>query len=224
MRSSHIVVHSVHMLCRLRTRMAQSFILAGFLLTILTFSSGQASAQGTIITRDTTFSAISSGPICAVGEDGTETCSDVSLHVAPGKFNESTMVCVRVTTYASGGELYEEGCADVAATFAMDLDQLTWGTLAATPVDLYANVCSGKACEYAFTRTLTLGASWTATGEMIRIHETLGDPHGPCTVTAKIDGFVRDTTTIVTIDGASYEWWGNLQVLDDKTMRRTNCG
>lgn len=224
MRSSHIAVHSVHMLCRVRTGMAHSLILAGFLLTMLAFSSGQASAQGTIIARDTTFNAISSGTICAAGEDGTETCSDVSLHVSPGKFNESTIVCVEVLTYASAGGLYEEGCADVAATFAMDLDQLSWGTLAATPVDLYAYVCEGKACEEVLTRTLTVGASWSATGEMTRIHETLGDPHGPCTVTAKIDGFVRDTTTTVTIGGASFEWWGNLQTLDDKTMRRTNCG
>jgi hypothetical protein len=224
MRSLHITVHPIQTLCWLRTGMAQALTLTGFLLTILALSSGHASAQGTIIARDTTFNAISSGTVCAVGEDGAETCSDVSLHVAPGKFNESMMVCIEVTTYAPEGEFYEEGCADVATTFTMDLDQLSWGMLAATPVDLYANVCEGKVCDYAYTRTLVLGASWSAAGEMTRIHETLGDPHGPCTVTAKIDGFVREMTTTVTIDDTSLVWWGNLQTLDDKTMRRTNCG
>lgn len=224
MRSSQTTVHAVHMLRRAASGMTQTLALAGFMLSILAFSVGPASAQGTIITRDTTFNALSGGGICMVGEDGTETCSDVTLHVSPGRFNESTIVCVEVMTYTSEGELYEEGCADVAATFAMDLDQLSWASLASTPVDLYGYVCAGKTCDDILTRTVNLEASWTATGELTRVKETLGDPHGSCTVTAKIDGFVRDAATTVTLDGASYEWWGNLQMLDDKTMRRTNCG
>lgn len=59
---------------------------------------------------------------------------------------------------------------------------------------------------------------------MTRVKETLGETHGSCAYNSKIDGFVRDNAAIVTIDGVTSEWWGNLQTLDDKAVRRvTNC-
>lgn len=223
MHRSRTSIGSIRLRHRVATRLAQALALTSILLAMLSVGGGNAAAQGTIITRDSTFNALSSGILCTVGEDGTEICSDVNLYVGPGKFDESTIVCVEVVTHSGEEEVFEEGCADVAVTFAMDIDELSWATLAATPVDLYGAVCTGKVCEYVYTRTISLEATWTAAGDLVRVHEMLGNPHGPCTTTAKIGGYVRDAAASVNIDGASVTWKGSLQALDDKTKRRVNC-
>lgn len=193
------------------------------LIPVLGTGAGAAAVQGNIINRDTTINALTDATLCTVAADGTETCSFVALHVSPNRDGTSLIVCVDVTT----GDRYEEGCADVAATFVMDTAELSWATLAPTTVQLRSLVCPPKGepgeCEEVY-RTITVSASWTASGELQRVKQTVGIPHGPCTVTDKIDGLVRDQVAIVTVDGVSAESWGNLQVLDSKTVRRTNCG
>jgi hypothetical protein len=198
----------------------KALAMAAMLLTLLGFSVPQSSAQGNIITRNTTVNALANGGICWVDGAGVETCSDVEIHVSPGKFGESIIVCLVVLTTG------EEGCADVASTFSMDTDKLTWATLQATPVDLNVNVCEDKVCDIVYSRTVTLAASWTATGDLVHVNDMLasGDPHGPCTNTAHIVGWVRDATTTVTLDGTSVDMYGNLQILDSKDRIKTNCG
>ncbi len=193
---------------------------AAMLLTLLGFSAPQSSAQGNIITTGTTINALANGAICWVNEAGVETCSDVEIHVSPGKFGESIIVCLDI--YATS----ESGCADVASTFSMDTDNLTWAQLIATPVDLTIPVCEGKTCDYVYSRTVTLAASWTATGDLVHVNDTVatGYPHGPCTNTDHILGWVRVAAATVTLDGTSADVYGNLQVLDSKTKIKTNCG
>jgi hypothetical protein len=196
-------------------RLALSLAVLTTLLTMLGLGASAASAQGNIVTRDTTINALANGDICT----GDGACSNVDIHVSPDKEGQTLIVCLAVT-----GEISEEGCADVAATFVMDTEELAWAELAPTSVDLFTTVCEGKTCDFVYSRTVTLAAIWTATGELTPVQETLGDPHGPCTVTDKIKGVVRDTATTITLDGASVDTTGNLQVLDSKTVRRTNCG
>ena len=197
---------------------------AALLLALLGLGGTRAAAQGTIIDRSTTINALASGLFCTVGEDGTEACTELNLHVSPDKFGETLIACLALTTTAGDAITFEEGCADVAATFAMDTEELAWAALATTPVDLFVSVCTGKECDFVFSRTVSLASNWTATGELTRVKETIGNPHGPCTVTDKIDGLVRDAAAVVTVDGAALDAAGNLQVLDSKTARRTNCG
>jgi hypothetical protein len=117
---------------------------------------------------------------------------------------------------------FEEGCADAAATFSMDTEDLTAATLVPTPVDLYASVCEGKICDTVFTRTVTVAATWTGTGEVDRNKETLGDHTGTCTTYHMIDGLLRDASVTVTLDGASFtvDQPVGLQVIEDVTFRR----
>ena len=226
MRSSPTFGVSAGMCRRVATALSQTLALAVILLAVLSVGGGQAAAQGTIITRDLTFNALGSGTLCTIGEDGTETCSAATLSVSPGKFNGSTLACLTLTTEASDGDFQEQGCAEIPASFAMDLDELGWATLDPTEITLTAWVCGGKggSCDILPTRTIVIAASWTATGELVRVNETLGDTHGPCATNAKIDGFTRDAAATVTIDDSTSAWWGNLQSLDDKTQSRTNCG
>jgi hypothetical protein len=205
-------------------RAAQALGMAALLLALLGLGGTRAAAQGTIIDRSTTINALANGVFCTVGQDGTEACTELGLHVSPDKFGETLIACLALTTTAGDVVTFEEGCVDVAATFAMDTEELAWATLATTPVDLYVNVCTGKVCDIVYSRTVSLAADWTATGELTRVKETLGNPHGPCTVTDKIDGLVRDAAAAVTVDGIVLDAAGNLQVLDSKTARRTNCG
>jgi hypothetical protein len=205
-------------------RTVQALGIAAVLLGLLGLGGTRAAAQGTIIERSTTINALANGTFCTVGGDGAEACTELSLHVSPDKFGETLIACLALTTTAGDVVTNEEGCADVAATFAMDTEELAWAALATTPVDLYVSVCSGKECDFVYSRTVALGADWTATGELTRVQQTVGNPHGPCTVTDKIDGLVRDAAVVVTVDGALLEASGNLQVLDSKTARRTNCG
>jgi hypothetical protein len=177
---------------------------------------GSASAQGTIIDRNSNFVARGSGTICT--DDGT--CGDAWLDVGPDKSGTTIVACVDVTT----GDRYERGCADVAGTFAMDFDELSWAELAPTAIDLSTPVCEGKACEDVYTRTATLSATWYATGELTRVKDVVGYPHGPCTVVDKIDGWFRYASASVSLGGASGELAGDLQALDSKTAYRTNCG
>jgi hypothetical protein len=204
-------------------RLGHVIALLTLFVTMLGAGAEAVATQGNIITRDTTINALTNATICTPTADATESCGSVALHVSPNKEGTSIIVCVDVVT----GDRYEEGCRDVAATFAMDTDELSWATLTPTAVELRSLVCPPKGepgeCEEA-ARTITVAASWIATGELTRVRQTLGNPHGPCTVTDKIDGLVRDTATTVSVDGASVETWGNLQVLDSKTVRRTNCG
>ncbi|HVL22910.1 MAG TPA: hypothetical protein VM450_02450 [Thermomicrobiales bacterium] len=200
---------------RAGSRLALALAVLISVLTMLGLGVATASTQGSIVTRDTTINALGSGTLCTT----PESCSIVDIHLSPDKEGQTLIVCLAVT-----GEISEEGCADVAGTFGMDTDELAWAELTPTSVELFKTVCEGKTCDFVYTRTVTLAVGWTATGELIPVHETLGDPHGPCTVTDKIKGVVRDTATTITIDGASVDTTGNLQMLDSKTLRRTNCG
>ena len=193
-----------------------AWMLLAMLLGVLAAGTGSAAAQGTIITRGSTINAVAEASLCT--PDGV--CGFATLHVSPDKEGTTLMVCVAISS-----EIAEEGCADVSATFAIDSEALEWATLAPTTVQLHTWVCDeSKVCDIVPTRTITLEAAWSATGELERVRQTLGDPHGPCTVTDKIDGFVRDQTVTIAIDGASVQTTGNLQVLDWKTARRTTCG
>ncbi len=202
------------------TRGLRSTILLAILVATVGLAAAPASAQETIIDRSTTLNALADGQLCTDAD-----CSDVSLHVSPGKFDESTIVCVTVTSQTADGPLSEEGCADVGSTFSMDMDTLASAELAPTAVDLKSWMCEGKTCEES-TRTVTLSASWTGIGEVERYRETVGDHTGPCTTYDMIDGLLRDAEVTVAIDGASFTTTGdsNLQVLDSTTYRRTNCG
>jgi hypothetical protein len=205
---------------RRANRITKTLAATALILTIIGFSVPQASAQGNIITRDTTINALANGVFCWVGDDGAEACSDYDLHVSPDKFGESIIVCLAL--HATG----EEGCADVTATFSMDTDSLTWANVGATPVDLNVTVCEGKVCDFVYSRTVTLTASWTGTGDLVHVNNKLsaGDPHGPCSDTAHILGWVRDAAATVTLDGTSADVYGNLQVLDSRNKVKTNCG
>jgi hypothetical protein len=151
-------------------------------------------------------------------DDGT--CGDAWLDVGPDKTDTTIVACLALATNGRS----ESGCADVAATFAMDFDALAWAELAPTAVDLYTPVCEGKVCDYVYTRTVTLSASWYATGELERVKDVIGYPHGPCTVVDKIDGWYRTASASISVDDASGELAGDLQALDSKTAYRTNCG
>lgn len=200
----------------------RSTVLLAMLVATFGLGSGQASAQDTIVDKSTTFNALADGQLC------TDTCSDVSVHVSPDRTGQSTLVCLAVTSVVDGEWVSEEGCADAAATFSMDLEGLAWAELAPTPVELSAWTCDPdtKTCDSVPTRTVALGASWTGTGDTVRHRETLGNHTGPCTTYVMIDGVVRDAEAAVSIDGAGFTVTGDdvLQVIEETTFRRTNCG
>ena len=207
-------------------RMTLGIAILTMLVSMLGSGGGLAAAQEAVIERSTTINALAAGTFCTSGTDGTETCTTVELDLSPAKVDPATMVvCIAVGTSSAAGQTYETGCADVTATFAMDREDLGWATLAPTSVDLIATVCSSKTdCEEVYSRTVALAASWVPAGDIERVHDLLGDPHGSCTQTDNIDGFVRTMTATVTLDGVGGEMGGNLQVLDSMTLTRTNCG
>jgi aerobic-type carbon monoxide dehydrogenase small subunit (CoxS/CutS family) len=73
------------------------------------------------------------------------------------------------------------------------------------------------------TRTVNVAASWVGVGNRTPIQEMLGDPHGSCTEMDVINGFVRESSVTLTIDGQAVNAYGNLQSLDAHQTVRTNC-
>src|SRR5690606_4174606 len=113
----------------------------------------------------------------------------------------------------------------VGAAFAMDTDSLAWAELAPTSIDLYTWVCDGKACDPAYTRTVTLAASWIGAGEIVRHKETLGDHTGPCASYSMVVGRVRDAEFSVSVDGAGFMFTGDdvLQAIEETRFLRAPC-
>jgi hypothetical protein len=201
------------------TRGLRSIILVTLLLAAIGALADRASAQGTIIDRSTTVNALAGGQICA------DTCSDVSVTVTSDQAGTSTVACLTVTTETADGTRIEESCPEVGSAFAMDTDVLAWAELAPTSVELYTWVCDGKACDPVYTRTVTLAATWTGTGDIGRHRETLGDHTGPCASYSMVDGRVRDAEITVSVDGAGFTVTGDdvLQVIEETRFQRAPC-
>ncbi len=135
-----------------------------------------------------------------------------SLEVlTPGKLGGAT-ACL---TSADGTE---SGCADVTGTFVL-ADKLASASLAPTAIDLYATVCEGKTCDFVYTRTVTVEATWVAAGAAQQVHERLYGGQHPCTVEATITGQFQPATGTLTVDGAAGAGTGDLQALADVTRR-----
>lgn len=202
------------------TRGLRSFVLLALMLAAIGFDVAPAAAQeGTIIDRSTTYNALAAGQLC------TDTCSDVSVAVSPNQAGTSAVACLTVTTATIDGTLVEESCPDAGSAFAMDTDTLAWAELAPTRVDLFTWVCDGKTCDAVYTRTVTLAATWTGTGDVDRHRETLGDHTGACATYTMIDGRVRDAEVTVSLDGAGFAATGDdvLQAIEQMTFRRSPC-
>lgn len=198
---------------------AQSLAMALMLLSILGLGGASAAAQGTVIRQTTTTSANAQGEVCF--EEFVD-CSFVNLSIGPGKVEGTNVLCLSIST---GAELYEHACTDVTATFSIDANVLTFADQLTTPVTFETANCdkSGN-CSDPVIRTVNLSANWVGDGDLIPIQEMLGDPHGPCTEMHVINGFVRDSSVTLTIDGQAVNAYGNLQSLDAKQTLRTNCG
>ena len=200
-----------------RTTLVAQILAMVVVVSILSVGGGSAAAQGTRIRHTSTTSAIAQGEACFAG---FEACSLVDGYIGPGKDAGTTVLCMKMST---GSDFYEEGCVDVTATFAMDTKQLTSANLPPTSVDLYTSVCEGKACDYVYSRTVTVTANWVATGNRTPIQEMQGDPHGACTEMHVINGFVSESSVTLSIDGQPVAASGNLQSLDAHQTVRTNC-
>ncbi|HEV2125164.1 MAG TPA: hypothetical protein VGW38_20630, partial [Chloroflexota bacterium] len=161
-------------------------------------------------------SAIAAGEACFTG---FEACSWVDVYIGPGKVAGTTVLCLEINT----GAVYEDGCVDVTTTFAMDTKQLSSANLPPTAVDLMTSVCEGKVCDYVYSRTVTVAASWVSIGNRTPIQEMLGDPHGACTEVDMINGFVSESSVTLSVYGQAVSASGNLQSLDAHQTVRTNC-
>ncbi len=86
-------------------------------------------------------------------------------------------------------------------------------------MDLYATVCEGKSCDFVYSRTVTVEATWMAVGADQRVHERLYGGEHPCVVEATITGLFQPAAGTLSVDGASSEGTGDLQALADVTRR-----
>lgn len=136
--------------------------------------------------------------------------------ISPGKFGGVT-ACLAV--YAADGTV-EQGCADVAGTFVTVKD-LSSATLAPTAFDLHGTVCVDKLCDYVYTRTVVVEATWNAAGPFQRVHELLygGGGEDACETQATITGRYQPATGTLSIDGVASEGSGDVQELSDVTRR-----
>ncbi len=140
------------------------------------------------------------------------TTSAASLEVlTPGKLGGAT-ACL---SFADGAE---SGCADVTSTFVLAGD-LSSASLAPTAVDLYGTVCEGKTCDFVYTQTVMVEATWIATGPGQRVHERLSGDADPCVVEATITGLFQPATGTLVVDGAAGTGTGDVQALADVTRR-----
>ncbi len=184
------------MICRRMGLIARGSLALVFVALLLGSLTDHASAQ-TSVTREETQSA-------------HLTTSAASLEIiSPGKLGGVT-ACL-----SEGAEM---GCADVAGTFVL-ADDLSSAALAPTAVDLYATVCEGKSCDYVYTRTVTVEATWVAVGAGQRVHERLDGSSDSCIVEATITGHFQPATGTLIVDGTAGEGTGDLQALADVTRR-----
>ena len=204
-------------LSRRTTIAAQVLTMAVMLVSLLSVGSGSATAQGTVVRHTATTSALAAGEACFA--DFAD-CSSVDVYIGPGKTTGTTLLCLKMST---GSALYEEGCVDVTATFAMDATHLSSANLPPTAMDLMTTVCEGKFCDWVYSRTVTVAATWASIGNRTPIQEMLGDPHGACTAVDMINGFVSESSVTLSIDGQAVSASGNLQSLDAHQTKRTNC-
>ncbi len=86
-------------------------------------------------------------------------------------------------------------------------------------MDLYATVCEGKTCDFVYTRTVTVEATWIAVGAGQRVHECLYGGVDPCVVDATITGLFQPAAGTLSVDEAASEDTGDLQALADVTRR-----
>jgi hypothetical protein len=194
-------------------------------VTVFALSAGlgfveKASAQGTTVEKSVQINAIADVSWCE-SVTGGEACYQATLEVFdPDKFGGVT-ACLSDSATGPEGETFEEGCAGAGGTFVLDPKDLSSASLLPTDIDLFVNVCDPetKECDFVFSRTVTLEATWIEVGKPEYNTGRLEDPQNNCVTHTKIKGLIQTATTTLVIDGVSHDGDGNLQVLDVQDRR-----
>jgi hypothetical protein len=90
-----------------------------------------------------------------------------------------------------------------------------------TEFDLLINVCDPvtKVCDFVFSRTVTLEATWTGVSKTEKFTNRIGDAQNNCVTHTKIKAHIQTATTTLVLDGVDHEGTGELQVLEVQDRR-----
>jgi hypothetical protein len=173
-------------------------------LTLLIALSGTVAAETPTIIRDATTFAGAFSSNCVIENDGTEVCTYVSLQVV--STDESWEVCVDLSTAtyppigdpsftdASGCTVVDSGAFDIDSTLATATLQPITVTLVSTTCDELGN-CTET------SQDVTVSASWTGTGELVRFSDRSSFQEGKCKQTFTGKGTSRESQATITING-----------------------
>lgn len=178
-------------------------------------TSGAIAAPPTV-EEETTTKAEGNASACTSEND----C--VSAYVGAGsplKFEDGASMYVEFNSAAG----QEHGSALVTDSYWIDQDALSSAGFGPTSVDLYTYVCDAeKNCDEVYSRTVTIAATWTGSGnpEANKYHYRYDQ--GRCTVDDKIDSLYDANASLeLIVDGSSLTGGGPTQVNQVKT--RTTC-
>lgn len=185
-------------------RLLVAFALA--LIGLALAASSAAAAPPTHI-RDRALFADAVSSECVV-VDVTEVCTSVEVFVTNGA---SPTVCFfsQVLTFSLEGDLIlleeEFGCAEVSDDdFSIDR-QLTAAQLDPVTIVVERFVCDEFECTFEGTREVTVSASWTATGDLVRESFRSKFSEGKCRVMSAFKGEFRDADATIVVDGQVFD-------------------
>lgn len=188
------------------------------IFTFLLSLSGSTSAVASPPTVDdeTTTRADGNASTCASESDCVSAFVEVG---SPLKFEDGASLSIDITTAAG----QEHGTALVTDSYWMDQDALASAGFGATAVDLYTYVCDAeKNCDQVFSRTVTVAATWTGSGNPEANKDHQRYDQGACTVDQKFDTLYDGNASLVlTLDGKSLSGAGSTQV--NHVQTRTKC-
>ncbi len=174
---------------------------------LLALSSSTVAAPPTLIRETTTFAGALASE-CTTDATGTETCTYVEVTVrAVGSDWE---VCV----YRSTSSFFPDGSSSFTDSFgctivgpdAFSIDQkLLTATLQPTTVPVFTFSCDPDGNCTEETDEITVSATWTGVGDLIRFRDRFSFSQGHCRETFMGRGEARDALATMTIDGETIE-------------------